>query len=965
MSVTFPVALHEPLLEGDVSVSGFYPIDAPLESVVTVFGTGTEDHWGADDLGRIVPGSLAFLVDGTSDSDHGLTGYYYNDVGALLDFDQTQFLVSRIDPNPNTIYVSGLVRPPAIPGGGDFEVRWIGELIAPITDDYTFTVSSDGTSTMWLDGVNVITLGAGSQSSSPIHLTAGVHDIQIDYVNAGTAGVLNVQWQYTLQVTAADVPTTNFVPIDHYHDLPTDVYVGDLVLNATGAVVGSIDYFSGVWALITPTGHIPPFHYAVTTTLTPIPAVAVLADGVKLGEAFVEVTGAVTNDVLYDDGTTHDSWSWTFDIASTYGTTYRFTGDGSNDDFAGSPGKHIISGTFRVVIDPTGEAYHDFALDANTGRIYNVSDVIVGEINYAAGTWAFTTLAGHTPPNLSTINVTMDFVPPVNAVTQLVRRMRIGARARVPGNDWGPTTTGTAVTQYFRKGLINYLPAEFRYLDATGDLANFVQVFAVTLDELKDSVDAFVEIFNIDECEAQYLPYIAQYLGYDLNQSDPINSQRRQLKNAVGWYKVKGTQESFTIMFYGLGYKIKLFELWTQDYLSFVTQLPGSPVIPVADNVPPDDIRLLENGGAWYRSPHFAIELEAVSVPNLTSAGLRYILGRVSKIRPAHTVLEYLRFLVDLEDVVTPIDEYHNIGTITPNDDGWFADYCVIGDPVYRRSGLDFPTPVDPPVTSSYYDDNDLTSLVTTRIDEIVIDFDCAQGAAPAVGVVADDVWSVSWTGTIVPDFSEVYTFRVAVNGSYRLYINGNLIDDEWSAGGLYSNDTVGPVLNAGHRFDFRLDYRTDSATIGPDFAIQVLWSSPSAPAFVDIPFPINDAYPTRDGADAARISLMRFQQPTVCNPPEELLVQGQPVMSETYFIPLRRDGMGLVPESGPFDPDHVDHSTFPWRGMTETVHRDGAYRYLDTLVNIVLGPVEINVNLSGGQSAELDIAVELTDTES
>jgi len=454
----------------------------------------------------------------------------------------------------------------------------------------------------------------------------------------------------------------------------------------------------------------------------------------------VTYTPVITGPLLEGDTVVagyYRSDNWLTSVSAT------FTGDGTTTTFSGGTSLPIVPGSLAISVFNPVDSYTD---DGLGNVLFGVS--IVGTINYSNGSFSFTTPLGHTPVSGSAIIVTVAYspviavlldgikvgeltvdttatpVPNINFGTEdvpnlqsawawyyppnpfnvdpapaldpaLTRRQRVDARAQVQGYDWSGLAEQIVITQYFRKNLINFVPPEFTYLDGlTGynDLANFVQILAVTLDEVKDYIDSFVEIFDIDRCDSKYLPYIAVILGYSLNKTDSLDSQRRQLKNAVAWYKVKGTFESFRILFYSLGYTIQLWELWTEDYSFFFKTLPGDPPDTVADSVPPTDPRLIENGGTWYRSPHFAIEFVALGTPNLTAAGLRYIISRISQIRPAHTVLEYLEYLLAMEDDYELQDEnYYNIMNYPWLDDGWYTGYCSIPDTVYVRSGDLFP----------------------------------------------------------------------------------------------------------------------------------------------------------------------------------------------------------------------------------------------------------------------------------
>lgn len=74
-----------------------------------------------------------------------------------------------------------------------------------------------------------------------------------------------------------------------------------------------------------------------------------------------------------------------------------------------------------------------------------------------------------------------------------------------------------------------------------------------------------------------------------------------------------------------------------------------------------------------------------------------------------------------------------------------------------------------------YFDNEDFTNLLVTR-DDATINLDLGSGVSPAPGVIGT-TYSVIWNGTILPEFSEVYTLTVALlHGTGQLFVNGVLL---------------------------------------------------------------------------------------------------------------------------------------------------------------------------------------------
>ena len=350
---------------------------------------------------------------------------------------------------------------------------------------------------------------------------------------------------------------------------------------------------------------------------------------------------------------------------------------------------------------------------------------------------------------------------------------------------------------YFEDRLLRFLPEEFAIRDAEhGDLAAFLEVVAISLDDFQEFIDDFPKIFDVEKCPTKYLPYLAKMLNFPLNQRDDEHSQRLQLLYAVEWYKRKGLHECFRILFYSLGYVVSLVELWTKDYQQFF-RYPGSwrpPVfqamlegtnlvmmditpsnrnlviaidggqethvrlteginrtlvaisaeihvalLPLGGNcavragrlvvhssitgahssvkiveteassyqvlrlptkitfgidyhVPDDWPELFENGGTWYKSPHFGVEAQAVRGYVIDPNEFQYIRSRIELARPAHTVLNFITYAKAVVDAFD-VKEDDVIGTVEPGlFESWpfplVIDRGTTGTYEYKRDGL-------------------------------------------------------------------------------------------------------------------------------------------------------------------------------------------------------------------------------------------------------------------------------------
>lgn len=104
---------------------------------------------------------------------------------------------------------------------------------------------------------------------------------------------------------------------------------------------------------------------------------------------------------------------------------------------------------------------------------------------------------------------------------------------------------------------------------------------------------------------------------------------------------------------------------------------------------------------------------------------------------------------------------------------------------------------------AEYYDSLDFGNLFATRVDSTV-DFDWGNGA-PISGMGAN-TFSVRWTGQIQPEFTGTYTFRTTSDDGVRLYVDNQLIINEWNDHAATQHTGTISLL-AGQRYDLRMEF--------------------------------------------------------------------------------------------------------------------------------------------------------------
>ncbi|MFA6545573.1 MAG: PA14 domain-containing protein [Limisphaerales bacterium] len=136
------------------------------------------------------------------------------------------------------------------------------------------------------------------------------------------------------------------------------------------------------------------------------------------------------------------------------------------------------------------------------------------------------------------------------------------------------------------------------------------------------------------------------------------------------------------------------------------------------------------------------------------------------------------------------------------------------------------------------------SSSAVTRIDP-QLDFNWGDNA-PVPDVPAQS-FSARWIGRVAAQFTESYTFHVEAGGGVRLWLDGQIILDQWRdrPGEFYS--TVVP-LTAGQKYDLRLEHFSTSK----EARMRLLWSSASqrkSPVPADALTPSHSGEPVASGA--------------------------------------------------------------------------------------------------------------------
>jgi hypothetical protein len=135
-----------------------------------------------------------------------------------------------------------------------------------------------------------------------------------------------------------------------------------------------------------------------------------------------------------------------------------------------------------------------------------------------------------------------------------------------------------------------------------------------------------------------------------------------------------------------------------------------------------------------------------------------------------------------------------------------------------RGEYFHFTAPAPPPREEAFRD------LVLARIDA-TIDFYWNPGPDPPPGVRPDN-FAVRWTGELEALNSEAYTFTTGSDDGVRLYLNGELIIENWTTHDRTEDSSAPVQLVAGQRYPIVLE----GFEGGGEAEWQLYWESASTP---------------------------------------------------------------------------------------------------------------------------------------
>lgn len=132
-------------------------------------------------------------------------------------------------------------------------------------------------------------------------------------------------------------------------------------------------------------------------------------------------------------------------------------------------------------------------------------------------------------------------------------------------------------------------------------------------------------------------------------------------------------------------------------------------------------------------------------------------------------------------------------------------------------------------LSATYYNEQDFTGRSITRRDA-QINFNWDEDAP--LPLFDDDTYSIRWSGSVTPDYSENYRFYARSDDGMRVWLDGTLIINNWRNQNVTEEVSRARRLEAGRAYSLEVEYYE----AGGQAQAHLLWSSPNTP-YQTVPF--------------------------------------------------------------------------------------------------------------------------------
>ena len=218
-------------------------------------------------------------------------------------------------------------------------------------------------------------------------------------------------------------------------------------------------------------------------------------------------------------------------------------------------------------------------------------------------------------------------------------------------------------------------------------------------------------------------------------------------------------------------------------------------------------------------------------------------------------------------------------------------------------------------VKGEYFNNIDLSGQpVLVRIDP-QINFYWNPG--PVGPGVNEDNFSVRWTGELEAPFSEPFTFIIGCDDGARMYLNGELIIDDWGAGHDYLETRSQPIDLVADQYYSMV---VEGFELGGEAEWRLFWESPSLPrdyvpqAALSLPVKAGGPYPANGSTGVSLTPILTWNPGDYAASHEVYFgIDEAAVTNATKASPEFKATKALGDES--YDPGKLSwNTTYYWR---------------------------------------------------
>ena len=141
---------------------------------------------------------------------------------------------------------------------------------------------------------------------------------------------------------------------------------------------------------------------------------------------------------------------------------------------------------------------------------------------------------------------------------------------------------------------------------------------------------------------------------------------------------------------------------------------------------------------------------------------------------------------------------------------------------------------------ADYFNNQTLTAPAALRRTDATVNFNWGTGS-PGAGVGVDH-FSARWTGQVEALFTQTYTFFTTSDDGVRLWVNGQLLVDNWIDQAATVRSSAPVTLTAGTKYDVTMEYYEH----GGNASAKLQWSYPGQ---AQTPIPQSQLYPAANRA--------------------------------------------------------------------------------------------------------------------